>query len=134
MDDTARLIAFILHASFAIERIGATARYFLDVWEPTRDKRAKRRRQVLLFALAGAVALAIVDYGDIRIVRFLQPVRPPIDYWLSWLVVVAGADRVRDFLQRGQAPSAEAVNKPTVAPIKFVIDDGVALKELPHAS
>jgi len=136
MDDTARLIAFILLASFAIERIAASAKYFLDGWEPTRDKRRKRLRQVLLFALGGAVALAIVDFGNIRIVRYLQPVHPPqlLDYWLTWLVVVAGADRARTFLQKqgGAAEAAEPSRE--VPPIKIVLAEGATLKELSRAS
>ena len=135
MDDTARLIAFILLAAFAIERVVATAKYFLDGWEPTRDKRRKRLRQVLLFGLAGAVALAIVDFGNIRIVQYLQQ-HPPqlLDYWLTWLVVVAGADRARSFLQKEGGAAEAAESTPKVPPIKIVLDDGTTLKELSHAS
>lgn len=116
MQDTAQLIAVILLAAFALERIDAAAKFLLDPAPAADDARSQKRRKILLFSLAGAVALAFVDFGNIRIVEQLQPQNAPklLDYWLTWLVVVAGADRVKDFLQGAKVKEAKAPPTPTI--------------------
>jgi hypothetical protein len=131
MQDTAQLIAVILLASFGVERIGAGASFLLEPAAAADDGKGKRRRKVLLAALAGALTLFVVDYGHIRIVERLQPLQPVpvLDYWLTWLVVFAGADRVKEFLG-GAAGSASASKEPKkeVPPIKIVVDDGITAR------
>jgi len=131
MQDTGQLIAILLLAAFAIERIVAAAKFSLEPEPAPDDLRGQRRRKVLLFALAGAVALAIVDYGGIRIVERLQPrnVSKDLDYWLTWLVLVAGTDRLKDFLQ-GVGGGAAKEPKKEMPPIRIVVDDGVSVKNV----
>ena len=123
MQDTAQLIAIILLAAFAIERALAAAKFALDP-VPADNPRARKWREVLLFALGASIALAVVDWGGIRIVERLQPNSPPrlVDYWLTWLVIVAGSDRIRDFLPGSGAAAKET--KPVAPPIIVNVEDG----------
>ena len=127
MDATAKLIAIFALITFAMERISATASYFIDA-ERMRlvehhfaaRKRERGRRKLLLLALAGAVALAVIDRIDLRVMRVVQGDAAPrfLDYWLTWLVLFAGADRVRDLLQGGKiAPAPPA--KPAVVRLEL---------------
>lgn len=130
MQDTAQLIAIILLAAFGVERIGAGAAFLLEPAPAAGDVKGQRRRKLLLSALAGALTLLVVDYGHIRIVERLQPVHPvPIlDYWLTWLVVFAGADRVKEFVGGGSGSGAAKEPKKEVPPIKIVVDDGISAR------
>jgi hypothetical protein len=132
MQDTAQLIATILLAAFAIERLVAAAQFVLEPAPQPGDTRELRRRKLLLAALAGAIALAIVDFGAIRIVERLQPANKGsnLDYWLTWLVVVAGADRVRELLGAAAPGSAPKVQKSELPPITIVLDDGLSVKKI----
>lgn len=143
MDDTAKLIAMILLASFAMERIIATANYLLDSERLSRLRhavavrmRTKERRHVLLLALAGSIALFVIDIADLRIVRELNGAKTPplLDYWLTWLILFTGADRVRDLLQGKKTASAPAATKKTPA-VRIVVDkDNPVIHELQRAS
>ena len=129
MQDTAQLIAIILLAAFGIERAVAAAKFGLEPLSPD-NARGNKRRALLLFALAGSIALAVVDFGGIRIVERLQPHTTPklVDYWLTWLVIVAGSDRLRDFLPGSPAPAKEV--KPVVPPITILFDDGKSVQRV----
>jgi len=130
MQDTTQLIAIILLAAFAIERIVAAAKFSLQPI-PLDKTRALKWRELLLFALAGSVALAVVDFGGIRIIQRLQPLSQAttVDYWLTWMVLVAGSDRVKEFLpSAGVAPVKDL--KPSVPPITFVIEDGKSVQRI----
>lgn len=123
MQDTAQLVAVLLLASFALERINAAAHFALGD-EPA-EAQKQRRRKVLLFALGGSVALAIVDWGGLRIIERLQPGHSPwpIDYWLTWLVLVAGTDRIKELLAgaSGKAKEAKEAGK-TLESIRLELD------------
>jgi hypothetical protein len=123
MDDTAKLIALFALAAFATERILAAAGYCIDAERMRAEthplaekKRAKGRRRNLLLALAGAIALVVVDRADLRVIRLVQGAAAPrfLDYWLTWLVLFAGADRVRDLLQGAKNTPAAARQTPVV--------------------
>ena len=127
MQNTAQLIAVILLASFAIERIGAAASFSL---EPSpEDLKGQRRRKLLLSALAGTLALAVVNFSPIRILAQLSSPAPIVDYWLSWLVLFAGADRIKEFLGGvGGSSAPKEQKKDPIPPIKIVVDDGVSAR------
>ena len=132
MQDTTQLIVIILLAAFAIEKLVAAAKYSLGPL-PEGNARAQRRRELLLFALAGSIALAVVDFGGVRIIDRLQPHSQAllIDYWLTWLVVVAGSDRVREFLpSEATAAAAPKESKAAVPPITFVFEDGKSVQRV----
>ena len=121
MENTAQLVAIILLAAFAIERIGSAATFVLG---PAPEKPAEqRRRALLLFALAGTIALAVVDFGGVRIVERLQPGRAPrfLDYWLTWLVVVAGSDRIKAMLEGTGGSRATKDQAKGIPPITIVV-------------
>lgn len=110
MDNTAKLIAIILLASFAIERITASSAYAYDTMRlflrqsaEEAALRAQEARRLALLVLAGAIAAAVVAAADLRILRVLNVTNAnaAIDLSLTWLVLFAGADRVRDFLKDG---------------------------------
>jgi hypothetical protein len=130
MQDTGQLIAFLLLAAFAVERIDAAAKFLLPP-EPV-DPHEQRRRKVLLFALSAAIALAIVDYGGMRIIERLQPRNVPklADYWLTWLVLVAGTDRMKELMQSIGLGAGAPKEKKDVPPIRIVVDDGVSVKSV----
>lgn len=132
MQDTTQLIAIILLAAFAIERVVAAAKFSLQP-VPEGNSLAQRRRELLLFALAGSIALAVVDFGGVRIIERLQPHSKAllVDYWLTWLVVVAGSDRVREFLPSQMAAvAAPKEAKAAVPPITFVFEDGKSVQRV----
>ncbi len=115
MDDTAKLIVIVLIGSFAIERITASVNYIVDTVRLLRlhdpeaeDLRAKQLVKFLLLVVAGGIALGVVAAVDLRILRVLKMSAPPaVDFWLTWLVLFAGADRVRAFLHQGGSGSSE---------------------------
>jgi hypothetical protein len=121
MDDTARLIVTVLLAAFVIERIGAAAGFLTAT---PRDVEHKRKiYSFLLVAVLGAVAVGL---AHIRVLaRLNNQVSPWVDYPLSWLILVAGADRIRDFVGAGASGGGAAKPPPKsdVPPIQFIITD-----------
>ena len=116
MDATAKLIAIVVLAAFATERILAAAGYFMDAKRPRENERQK-------FLLLGLV------------IRLLNPAHSVgiqlLDYWLTWLIVFAGADRVRDLLQGAMGtPAAEHKETPAFR----IHVDGGSIHELRPAS
>ena len=114
MDDTARLVVTVLIAAFVIERVAAAIAFFTD--PPPKPERDKTLRHFLVTALLGALA---VWRADIRILaRLHAKVEPIVDYALSWLVLVGGADRIREFIggSGGEAAPRE------LPPIQLFVD------------
>jgi len=128
-------VVLLLFAAFAIERIIAAASFLLGP-PPSDNVRALQRRGVLLFGLAAAVALAIVNgNSEVRLLGHLQPGRRAAtydyDYWLTWLVLVAGSDQVRSVVQWiGGTVSAAKEVKEKVAPVRIEVDDGVNVRKV----
>ena len=112
MDDSARIITTILLASFAIDRTVACIGFLLDHRaarargdEESLKTVEKQKRQIWLFLLGGALAAVVVVLADVRILRLLrQAPNPILDGVLTWLVIVAGADRIRAMMQGVQGP------------------------------
>jgi len=118
MDDTARLLVTVLLAAFVIERLVAGVAFFGET-----PKGPERNRKIYLFLIAAVLGAIAVWLADIRLLaRLNNKVSPWIDYPLSWLVLVAGADRIRDFLGSGGG-GAEASAKPELPPIQINIID-----------
>ena len=93
MDKTAQLIAAVLIVSFVIERITATITFFFD------ETRTDRRRKVALVAFSGVLAAIAVWRIDLRVLRdgLQVATHPRADLLLTWLVLVAGADKISSF-------------------------------------
>jgi hypothetical protein len=141
MDATAKLVAIVALVAFATERIRTGASYLIEAEERIRriqrdadDERvAHDRRRILLVALGAAIALVAVDLIDLRVLRLMQSIPrfsflDRVDYWLTWLVIFAGADRIRELLQ-GAAPAKKDV--PTV---RVKVDNEGKVSELKQAS
>jgi len=107
MDATAKFLAIIAVAAFVTERILAAINYVIDAvqrWrvrsEAAAESRATEWRKLLLFLIAAVIAYVVVRRANLHLLEVLQVANVPaaIDLWLTWLVVVAGADRVHSML------------------------------------
>jgi hypothetical protein len=122
MDDTARLIVTILLAAFVIERISAVIDFLVHT--PRGPERNKKIYNFLIVAVLGAVAVWL---AHIRVLtRLNNQISPWIDYPMSWLILVAGADRIRDFVGAGGGGGGSAPKTPEkskVPPIQLLVTD-----------
>ena len=133
MDATAKLLAIVALAAFVTERILAAANTIINAERLYRVRRGaavrlrdKERRKAVLMVLAGAIAVVVVDRADLRILRLLQigDVHPLADFWLTWLVVFAGADRVHSLLQAGGSGASGGAEKDETPVVRVQIDGG----------
>jgi len=128
MDKTAQLIAAVLIVSFVIERITATISFLFDKTSPDRG------RKVALIAISAALAAIAVWKIDIRVLRDGMQIatHPRADLLLTWLVLVAGADKISSFTV---APSREVAPPPAKPEIHvFVENEKGKPEEVPQAS
>lgn len=141
MDDIAKLIAIVALISFAIDRIAAGTGYLIDAarFRNVEGKRAERlRRQgirrTLLVALSGAICANIVIFSQIRVAASISPsfVWEPIDALLTWVVLFAGADRLRDITSWLRSGSSSADRKETPA-VRLAIENDGQIRALPKA-
>jgi hypothetical protein len=118
MDDTAKLIGVIVLASFAMERVLAAVTYMLEAMRMRRLKhpvarkiRRREWRRVLLMLVGGAVAYAVVRLVDVRVLRTLGThAHAAADFWLTWLILLAGADRARELLKEAKGQTAVRIH------------------------
>ena len=135
MDITGRLIAIVLIAPFAIERVTAAIGFILG--EPKPEK--ERTRKVVLFCIAAVIGAAVVWLTGIRILYTLKigsQLMHGLDFALTWLVLVAGADRIREFIG-GSGGGGGEKKAAEVPPIQIIVadrDGEITVKQLPHAS
>lgn len=143
MDATAKLLAIVALAAFVTERILAAANTIINAERLYRVRRGaavrlrdRERRKAVLMVLAGAIAVVVVDRADLRILRLLQigDVHPLADFWLTWLVVFAGADRVHTLLQGGGSSGASAGAEKDETPVVRVQIDGGEISKLQRVS
>ncbi len=132
MNETGRLIAIVLLTSFAIERIVAAVAFVLG--EPKPEK--ERMRKVALFCVAAVIGAAVVWLSGIRIMMALQIPAPVhgLDFFLTWLVLVGGADRIRELLGGSGGGGSQKPAK-EIPPIQILIaerDGTLTAKELPR--
>lgn len=137
MDNIAKLLAIIALASFGIDRINAGASYLLNaerlgklegrLAERLRDR---GRRKVLLLALSAAICAALVSFSDIRLAGSISPslVREPVDVLLTWVLLFAGADRLKDILQGIKGGTAAPKRIEPAVVVKVDNDEPLKLK------
>ena len=121
MDETGRLVVVILLASLAIERVVAVVDFFM-----TRGDPEYKRRKIVLVGVAALIGLAVVYLAGIRIlaaVKFASP-NPWVDFLLTWLILVGGADKLGQLLGSGQSSSSSSSGSGTqeVRPIQVFLD------------
>jgi hypothetical protein len=121
MDKTAQLIAAVVIVAFVIERITGAATFFID----GKAKTAEGRKTVGTMCFAAVLAGIAVWALDLRLLREGVHVttHPTWDALLTTLVIVAGAERIRDFIASpGAAPKAR--EEPKTLPINIRIEEG----------
>ena len=117
MDETGRLVAVVLLASFAIERVVAVVDFFMD--PPNADE---RRRKIVLVGIAGLIGLAVVWLTGVRILgamKFAAP-NPWIDVFLTWMILVGGANKLGQLLGGQKSPFPKPSQE--VRPIQVFLD------------
>ena len=128
MNDTAKLLAIVVLASFATERVLAAATYVMDAIRVSRLKPRRMKRQfwrhgrkLFLLGIAAGIAAAVVWRADLRVLKLLKLEGAPltIDYLLSWLIVLGGADKLRALLGAATAP-------PPPPAVKISVDGEIA--------
>jgi hypothetical protein len=142
MDATAKLLAIIAVAAFATERILAAVSYVMNAVRLSRARsgvavrlRTRERRKLLLTFIAAIIAYVVVDRANLRLLAVLQigNVHPLMDFWLTWLIVLAGADRVRAMLG-GKGGGGGAPAEKSDTPVVRVQVDGGEVRELHRVS
>lgn len=131
MDATAKLVAIIAVAAFTTERILAAVNYVMNAVRLSRVRpgiamrlRARERRKLVLLVIAAVIAYVVVDRANLRLLRVLEVnnVHPLVDFWLTWLVVLAGADRVRSMLGGGGDGGGASHDSSDVRVIRVQVD------------
>lgn len=115
MDQTAKLIAVVILASFATERVVAATSYTLNAIRVSRRTggtalrlRRREKRNLLLLGISALIAVVVVERAEIRILTLLGLKAPAaLDYVMSCLIVLGGADRLRSLLGTGAAQKSE---------------------------
>ncbi len=110
------LIATMLLCAFVIDRIIASAMFvasYLKVkQDQTRKGQAKRQQlqqSLVYFCLSGSLALiAMVAIKGLRLDLSAFPNGNIVSPILTWLVLVAGADRISAFAGVGSTPAPQA--------------------------
>jgi len=134
VNETGKLIAIVLLASFAIERVVAATDFALDFALGKAKPEERRQRKLIRFCVSAVLGALVVWLSRIRVLMSLQFVVPlrGVDFFLTWLVLVGGADRIREMIG-DSGDGSEAKNK-DVPPIQILIadrDGEVTVKELP---
>jgi hypothetical protein len=126
--DGVSVTAMMALAAFAVERVTTGILFLLSCWGAWRAEypdpgsltnseqigRAKRKSKLAYFILASALVLVVVKWSpEIRILHALNlDASPVLDIALTCLVLVAGSDRIGDFLKGEGGAGAEKASKP----------------------
>lgn len=126
--DGVSVTAMMALAAFAVERVTTGILFLLSCWgawraeypdpdtltDPEKIARAKRKGKLAYFVLAGALVFLVVKLSpEIRILHALDLNAPsPLDIGLTCLVLVAGSDRIGEFLKGEGGGAAEKSSKP----------------------
>lgn len=141
--DGISVTAIIVLAAFAIDRgtAGMLALLsFLPGWrasfpdpetcqEPSKRAVAARRKQLMRFVLASVlVILSLSLIPDLRVLEALGMQSPGgiLDFFLTWLILVAGSDRLNDLLGSGgdePKPAAPPSNSFQIAGDVRIVED-----------
>lgn len=126
--DGVSVTAMMALAAFAVERVTTGILFLLSFWtrwqaefpdpntlaDEGKSLQAKRKNKLAYFILAGALVFLVVFWSpEIRILNALSLEAPQVlDIALTCLVLVAGSDRIGDFLKGGGGVGAETSSKP----------------------
>jgi pheromone shutdown protein TraB len=133
MDDTGRLVAMVLLASFAIERVVATVDFFMDG-----DALAspEKKKKLTLFSLSAVLGILVVWLTGIRILAALNfKTDASVDLLLTWMILVGGADKLGQLLGGGgSGGGGNSQPAREIPPIQIIVGDketDVTVKGLP---
>jgi len=103
----ANLIAAFLICAFVIDRL-VSAIFFVASYGNA-AQRAENNRKLIRFLVSGLfAAAAIFAFDFLRILNTVLPSQPLLDAAVTWLVLVAGAERLSSFIgDRASAAPAE---------------------------
>jgi len=106
----ANLIAAFLIRAFVIDRLVSAIFFVASYRNPV--ERAENNKKLVRFLVSGVfAAAALYAFGFLRILNSVLPSQPELDAVVTWLVLVAGAERLSSFIgDRG------AEVKPAAAP------------------
>jgi hypothetical protein len=124
--DGVSVTALMVLVAFAVERVTKGILFLLTpvkAWQrflsgpPSIDDRAReaeRRQKLAYFAFAGILALIVVLASPKMRVLYALDMNAPmlLDAGLTWLVLVAGADRIGDLVQDKRGAVVEKPPKP----------------------
>jgi hypothetical protein len=126
--DVISVTAMLVLAAFALERVPTGVLFLLSFYGPWKARfpnpsgisdadgrdEAERNNRLVYFALAGSMALLVVLLSpEIRVVHAMDMSVPTIlDIGLTWLVLVAGSDRIGDLVQDRRIGTVEKPPKP----------------------
>jgi hypothetical protein len=104
--DAVSVTAMLLFAAFVVERVASSVVFLLpSSWRPASpDEKASpgaaRRAKVIYFILSGLLALLVLLLvPEMRALRALDISAPDVvDFGLTWLLLVAGADRIAELV------------------------------------
>jgi len=106
------VVASVLLSAFIIDRLIAAlmfvasyARLPASTDEPTRAQRSEYGRKFQYFVLSAAlsaIALRFIPYGSITLGGISNPAAKA---FVMWLILVAGADRISEFIGKSAAPA-----------------------------
>jgi hypothetical protein len=131
MDNTGRLIAIVLLASFAIERVVATFDFLMP---GDALKSPKKKNKLTLFGLSALLGIIVVWLTGVRILAVLNvKTEAAVDVVLTWMILVGGADKLSQLLGGGSG-GGNSQSTQEIPPIKIFIGDrdaSVAVEGLP---
>src|SRR5213079_538893 len=118
MDETGRLIAVVLLASFAIERVAATVDFCLSA----KPEKTRKLVRVGVSAFIAAIVVALTGILLLGAMKFTSP-GLWLDFLLTWLVLVGGADKLSQFIGAGGSAAAAPAKKEELRPIQIFLDN-----------
>jgi len=116
----AKLVATIVLCAFIIDRIIATVMFASSYLQGRRDttrkgaaKRAEHKRKIIYFLLSGSLgAVVLVLLPDLHLdLSSFKGAPPWMPALLTWLILVAGADRISAFV--GVGSDAKPAEEPS---------------------
>jgi len=128
MDKTAQLVVGVLLVAFVIERVTAAIAFFLED-----QKLPERKEKLTLIGISGALAALALWKVDIRLLRdaLNLTTHPRVDFLLTWLIIVGGADRIGKFI--GSGGPSESTPPPPPPEIRiFIEESGGKVTEVRH--
>jgi hypothetical protein len=124
MEETGRLVAVVLLASFAIERVAAIVDFLSE------GMLAVKHRRLVRIGVSALLALGVVVFTGIRILGAMKFPSPSswIDFLLTWLILAAGADKIDQFVGDGSSRGALR-RRDDIRPIQIFIDKNDVTEE-----